>query len=88
MPHAYLYERRLTVSPSQWSHEHLRSYTPAKLLAEIETALQPNTYRLRHLSDEDEGYDYALPPDVHPTGCLEILCVIQRIAPPAWKVEP
>jgi SAM-dependent methyltransferase len=88
VPHAFLYERRLTVPPSRWSPEHLRSYTPASLLAEIETALRPNTWRLRHMADNDTGYDYKLPPAVHPTGCLEIECVIEKIEPPAWSVEP
>lgn len=88
VPHAFLYERRLTVPPSRWSPEHLRSYSPATLLAEIEWALVPNTYRVRHLEDEDTGYDYGLPATVHPTGCLEIECCIQKIAPPKWSVEP
>jgi len=87
-PHAFLYERRLTVPPSRWSPEHQRSYTPASLLDEVEVALRPNTYRVRVLRDEDSGYDYSLPIDRHPTGCLEITCVIQRIVEPAWSVEP
>lgn len=88
VPHAYLYERRLTVPPSRWSPEHLRSYTPASLLQAIEDALQPNTFRIRHLADADQGYDYTLPITVHPVGALEIECVIQKIDPPAWHVEP
>jgi SAM-dependent methyltransferase len=88
VPHAFLYERRLTVPPSRWSGEHLRSYTPATLLAEVEYALAPNTYRVEALFDDDDGYDYRLPPDAHPIGCLEIGLVIRRIAPPSWRVEP
>lgn len=88
VPHAYLYERRVTVPPSRFSPEHLRSYTPASLLTEIETSLRPNTWRLRHMEDDDTGYDYSLPIDVHPTGCLEIVGVIEKIEPPAWKVDP
>ena len=60
VPHAYLYERRLTVPPSQWSGEHLRCYTPASLLALVERVFSPNTYRIRHFQDNDRGYDYSL----------------------------
>lgn len=88
VPHAFLSERRLTVPPSRFSGEHLRSYSPAALLQEIERVLLPNTYRVRHLADNDVGYDYTLPLEVHPVGCLEISCVIERIRPPAWQVEP
>lgn len=88
VPHAYLYERRLTVPPSRFSPEHLRAYTPADLLAEIEHALTPNNYRIRWFADNDVGYDYGLPKEQHPTGCLEIECVLQRIDPPAWEVDP
>lgn len=88
VPHAFLYERRLTVPPSRWSGEHLRCYTPATLLALVERTLPPNTYRVRHLADNDEGYDYALAPDQHPQGCLEIELVLEKIAPPSWSVEP
>ena len=87
VPHAYLYERRLTVPPSRWSPEHLRSYTPAGLLADIEAALSPNSYRVRHLADNDTDYRYELPIDVHPQGCLEIECVLQKITLPDWTIE-
>lgn len=88
VPHAFLYERRMTVPPSRFSPEHFRSYTPADLLLEIERALEPNTYRIRYMEDEDTGYDYSLAADVHPVGGLEIVCVIEKITPPAWRVEP
>ena len=88
VPSAYLYERRLTVPPSRWSGEHLRCYTPATLLATVERTLAPNSYRVRHLADCDLHYDYALSPDQHPVGCLEIELVLQKLDPPAWSVEP
>lgn len=88
VPHAYLYERRLTVPPSRWSPEHLFSCTPGSLMSLIENALPPNHWRLLRLRDVDDGYDYTLPPDIHPQGCLEIECVIGKIEPPTWKVEP
>jgi len=87
VPSAFLYERRLTVPPSRWSPEHLFSVTPATLLDMVERALEPNSYRIRHLADNDAGYDYALPPSIHPTGCLEIELVLQKIKKPTWNVE-
>lgn len=87
VPHAYLYERRLTVPPSRWSPEHVRSYTPSTLLRDIEDALEPNSYRVDTLFTDDTGYDYAQPIEQHPVGCLEIVCVIRKQSKPAWKVE-
>lgn len=88
VPHAYLYERRLTVPPSRWSPEHLFSVTPSSLLGLVERSLTPNTWRLRHLADNDRGYDYSLPIDRHPSGCLEIEMVVEKISAPKWNVEP
>ena len=88
VPSAYLYERRLTVPPSRFSGEHLAAYTPGKLLTTIEAALLPNSYRIRHLADEDAGYDYSLPKEQHPVGALEISLVLQKIPMPAWTVDP
>jgi SAM-dependent methyltransferase len=86
VPHAFLYERRSQL-PSTWSCAHLRVYTPSSLLADFEAALEPNTYRLRHLCDNDENYVYDDPPTLHPKGCYEIELVIEKITPPAWRVE-
>jgi SAM-dependent methyltransferase len=86
VPHAHLYERRRR-PPSQWNQDHKRFYTPAALLAEVETALRPNTYRVRLLEENDEGYAYDTPPDQHATGCYEIMLVLQKIVPPAWQIE-
>lgn len=88
VPSAYLYERRMTVPPSRWSPEHLRSYSPCTLLYDVETALEPNSYRIETLFTDDTGYDYSLPIDAHPQGCLEIVCVIRKITKPRWNVEP
>lgn len=88
VPHAYLYERRLTVPPSRWSPEHMRSLTPASLLFFIELSLEPNTYRVVHLRDVDTDYRYDLPVTAHPQGLFDIELVIQRITKPAWDVEP
>lgn len=88
VPHAHLYERRATVPPSRWSREHLRCYTPATLLADVEAALRPNTYRVVHLRDNDDRYDYRLPPDVHPAGCYEIELVLRKAREPEWRIDP
>jgi SAM-dependent methyltransferase len=88
VPHAYLYERRLTVPPSRWSPEHFRAFSPGLLLTLVEIALTPNTYRVMHVRDVDDGYRYDLPITQHPLGNFEIECVLQRITPPRWQVEP
>lgn len=86
VPHQFLYERR-EMLPSRWNADHQRFYTPASLLAEIEAALAPNSYRVRWLADHDAGYDYRLALDQHPGGSYEIVLVIARIAPPAWILD-
>jgi predicted SAM-dependent methyltransferase len=85
VPHQFLYERRVSL-PSRWNQDHRRFYTPASLMAEVEASLEPNTYRLRHLIDNDQHYIYSRSPDVHPGGCYEIEMVIEKIAAPAWVI--
>ncbi len=86
VPHQYLYEKRAR-PPSRWNPDHKRFYTPSSLLAEIESALAPNSYRICSLRDNDRGYSYDIGPDRHAQGCYEIECILQKIAPPAWTVE-
>jgi SAM-dependent methyltransferase len=86
VPHQHLYERKSS-PPSRWNPDHRRFYTPATLLIDVEDTLKPNTYRLRHLADNDAGYDYSIPPDQHPGGCYEIELVIQKIRQPAWHMD-
>lgn len=88
VPHAYLYERRVTVPPSRWSGEHKIAFTPWSLIMAMELVFEPNTYRVRLLRDEDAGYRYDLPLDAHPQGMYEITLVLQKILPPSWSVEP
>lgn len=84
VPHQQLYERK-PVPTSRWGgNEHLRFYTPANFLAEIEDALPVGEFRIRSLRDNDTGFDYRIPPDRPPTGCYEIELVIERIARPAY----
>lgn len=85
VPHQYLYERR-SYPPSQWNEGHIRFYTPSKLMHEIECSLLPNSYRLRLLEDGDWNYNYSIPKDKHPDGQYELICVLQKIKKPAWRV--
>ncbi len=86
VPHAHLYERGRR-PPSKWNEDHQRFYTPASLLAEFEAALAPNSFRVRYLEENDSGYGYALDPAAHPGGCYEIVLVIEKIRPPAWRLR-
>ena len=84
VPHQFLYERKLGL-PSIWNADHKRFYTPAALLQEVEQALAPNSYRVRHLADNDRDYDYGILPDRHAGGCYEIELVLEKIRQPEWR---
>ncbi len=86
VPHQFLYEKRVTL-PSRFNADHKRFYTPATLMSDIEAVLPPNAYRLRHLADNDRGFDYTIPPAQHSGGCYEIELVIEKIAAPPWALE-
>ena len=86
VPHAFLYDRRAQL-PSRWRPTQKRLYTPASLLAEVEEALMPNSYRVRWLGDEDAGYDYALGSDTPPVGLHDIALVLERIPEPVWTLR-
>jgi SAM-dependent methyltransferase len=86
VPHQFLYERKVNL-PSMWNTEHLRFYTPASLLRELEQSFKPNTYRIRHFVDNDLCYDYNLSPDRHPFGCYEIEVVVEKIEAPKWNLR-
>ena len=83
VPHQYLYERRCDL-PSRWNGDHKRFYTPASLLVEIEQSLPVNGYRIRHMIDNDAGFNYASSIDAAPAGNYEIELVLQKIERPAW----
>jgi hypothetical protein len=86
VPHAFLYERRLEL-PSPWEPLSKRLYTPASLMAEVEEALPPNSYRVRYLGDWDAGYDYAAAADREPDGHSDVLLALERIDSPSWPLE-
>ncbi len=85
VPHQFLYEKKAAL-PSRFNGDHKRFYTPARLLAEVEAALKPNTYRVRRLVDFDEGHDYALPPEAHSNWGYEIQLILEKIAAPEWAI--
>jgi SAM-dependent methyltransferase len=87
VPHQYLYEKRNAL-PSRWNLDHKRFYTPASLMAEVESSLAPNTYRVRHLIDNDDAFTYSQPPDIHSAGCYEIEMVLEKIVKPSWSIIP
>lgn len=80
VPHRDLYEKKYEL-PSRFNGDHKRFYTPASLLKEIEESLEINTYRIRHLQDNDKGHDYSQPLEEHSKGCYEIELVLQKL----WK---
>lgn len=88
VPHAFLSDRALSFAARR-RPEQKRLYTPASLMEEVEEALAPNTYRVRRLSDHDDGYDYRLQPGQEPVGGSDVVLVLQRVETPAWNlVEP
>lgn len=78
VPHKFLYEKKDSL-PSRFNESHLRFYTPASLLKEIEDSLTLSSYRVRHFRDNDEGHVYTDPPETHGRGQYEIEVVIQKI---------
>lgn len=86
VPSQALYEKKRFL-PSNWNIDHKRMYSPAKLLESIEEALELNSYRVRHLAENDENFDYSIGPELHSVGCYEIELVIQKISPPDWKLS-
>jgi hypothetical protein len=86
VPHQFLYEKKRS-RPSLWNADHKRFYTPATLLGEFEASLQPNTYRVRHLRDNDENYTYHIGPEAHAEGGYEIELVVQKIDKPKWNLS-
>ena len=85
VPHQFLYEKRKRL-PSVYNPDHKHFFTPARLLEVFEQALEPNSFRVRHLRDNDRDFDYSIGPSTHSYGCYEIECVIQKIERPSWEL--
>lgn len=86
VPHMYLYEKKLAL-PSRWNEDHKRFYTPEVILTELRKAIDSYSYRLVHMRDNDDDFNYSIPPEQHSSGCYEIECVIKKVAPPAWQLK-
>jgi FkbM family methyltransferase len=85
VPHQFLYEKKHEL-PSLWNSDHKRFYTPSSLLREFEESLDPNSYRIRHLRDNDQDYNYTRGPYAHASGRYEIELVIQKTQKPDWDL--
>jgi SAM-dependent methyltransferase len=85
VPHQFLYEKRAEL-PSRWNREHQSFYTPAALMCEFEESLVPNSYRVRHLADNDRDFDYSIDPGAHSAGCYEIELVVEKCTVPGWQL--
>jgi SAM-dependent methyltransferase len=86
VPHQLLFERKRSL-PSPINPDHKRFYTPRSLLGEIETAFEENSYRVRHLVENDAGFDYAIMPYQGTDGCYEIELVVEKLAKPFWHPD-
>jgi SAM-dependent methyltransferase len=86
VPHQHLFERRRQL-PSRGNIDHKRFYTPASLLREIEEVFPPNSYRIRHLMDNDKGFDYSVMPREPGVGCYEIELVLEKRKKPVWDLD-
>ncbi len=86
VPSQLLYEKKRRL-PSKYNTDHKRFYTPARLLNEVEKSLVENSYRVRHLGENDSGYDYKIGPLAHAVGCYEIVVVLEKTATPEWVLE-
>jgi hypothetical protein len=49
--------------------------------------LAPNSYRVRHLADNDRDYTYDIGADRHSGGGYEIELVVEKIRKPDWQIE-
>ncbi len=85
VPHQALYEKRRYL-PSKWNQDHKRMYTASALVRSFEEALEVNSFRVRHLAENDANFNYALGPEVHSEGAYEIEIVIEKIVVPGWKL--
>lgn len=78
VPHKHLYEKKESL-PSRFNEDHKIFYTPSILIKEFEDALPTNSFRVRHLRDNDEGHHYDDPPEMHGRGLYEIEVVLEKI---------
>jgi SAM-dependent methyltransferase len=56
IPHVWLYEKKPDL-PSRYNTDHKRFYAPYNLLEEVWQALPHLGYRIRHMCDNDDGWN-------------------------------
>lgn len=78
VPHRDLYELREN-PPSQWNLDHKRFYKTSDLIREFEESLSVNSFRVRHLRDNDNGHKYNRDPKNHADGDYEIEIVVEKL---------
>lgn len=78
VPHRDLYEKKLEL-PSQFNGSHLRFYKTSDLVREFEESLPVNSFRVRHLRDNDLNHDYFAPSNIHASWLYEIEMVVQKL---------
>lgn len=78
VPSADLYEKK-PVPPSIWNADHRRFYTPATLLQDLDRAFERQSFRVRHMRENDEGHDYGAPSSVHGSWLYEVEVVLQKL---------
>ena len=86
VPHRDLFEKRIA-PPSRGNPDHKRFYTPQSLLTEIAESYPVNSYRIRHLAENDAGFNYQDPPGTPSFGQFEIELVVQKIVQPYWNLD-
>jgi SAM-dependent methyltransferase len=86
VPHHLLFERKRYL-PSYFNPDHKRYYTAKSLLAELEEALEENSYRIRHLVENDKNFDFEPSPREGSSGCYEIELVVEKVALPYWHPD-
>jgi SAM-dependent methyltransferase len=85
VPSQALYEKRRFL-PSPWNTDHKRMYTPSSLAKTFEDALEVNSFRVRHLAENDDNFDYSIGPELHSQGRYEIEIVVEKIRKPDWTL--
>lgn len=78
VPHQDLYEKKDSL-PSRFNGDHKVFYRASNLLKEIEDSLKVNSYRIRHLIENDIGHDYNQSEEEHSKWLYEIEVVLEKI---------
>jgi hypothetical protein len=83
VPHKHLFERKPS-PPSHFVGDHIRFYTSFTLLKEIDDSLPLGGFRIVHLKENDDCFDYSIQPRHYPTGCFDIELVLRKIRVPDY----